>query len=174
MFSDRNCYVEMTESGTFTKISRLQKNISGFSVPELLVVCLIISILVVISLPGAVRTLQLYRLDGSVSIISDKIVEARMNAIKRNRRAWLRIDATAKTAQVRSTNSAGQTIDVNSPERLPRGLGIDSTSPVEIGFDSMGRLATTTQGVTIIESNSNKRKTITISPSGKVSVGQMH
>lgn len=57
----------------------------GFNLSELIVVLLIISILIVVVLPQIIRQLQLYRLDTSVSVIGNKQMETRMNAIKRNR-----------------------------------------------------------------------------------------
>lgn len=170
----KNVTMRVTKFGKSARKTRPSKKIEGFTTPELVMVCLVIAILVVITLPRAVRALQLYRLDTSVAIISDKLTEARMNAIKRNRSAWLRIDKTAKTSQIKSTNNTGQTIDVNFPERLPQNLSLEAADSVEVSFDSMGRLAGASQTVTIREINSNKRKDITISPSGKISVGQMY
>lgn len=146
----------------------------GFSLPELIIVLLVISILVVIALPKSIRQLQLYRLDTSVSVIGNKLMETRMNAIKRNRTSWIRLDKVAKTSQIRSTNSAGATIDVDFPERFPQGMILDAEDSIEISFDSMGRLSTTAPTITILETHSNKRKNITISPAGKISVGQMY
>jgi prepilin-type N-terminal cleavage/methylation domain-containing protein len=146
----------------------------GFSLPELLVVFLAISILIVLALPGAIRSLQLYRLDTSVSVIGNKLTEARMSAIKRNRTVWLRLDKNSKTAQIRTTNTAGQTIDIGNPERFPQDLVLDASNSVEISFDSLGRSASGTQTFTLKEAGSSKRKTVTVSPAGKISVGQMY
>lgn len=150
------------------------KKQKGFSFPELLIVLLVISILVTMALPQSIRQLQLYRLDTSVSAISNKLMEARMNAVKRNRTTWLRLDKAAKTSQIKSTNTAGATINVGFPERFPQGMILDTVDSIEISFDSMGRLSTTAPTITIKEENSNKRKTIAVSLSGKISVGQMY
>ncbi len=150
------------------------KKEGGFSFPELLIVFLSIAILAVLSLPQSNRQLQLYRLDTGVSIISGKLMEARMEAIKRNRTTWLRLDKTAKTAQIKTTNTSAETIDVKSSESFPQGMILDASDSLEISFDSMGRLTTGTQTVTIRETNSGKRKDITISPAGKITVGQMY
>ena len=155
-----------------TEIQLSKQN--GFSLPELIIVLLVISILVVIALPKTIRQLQLYRLDTSVSVIGNKLMETRMNAIKRNRTAWLRLNKVAKTTQIKSTNSVGATIDVGFPERFPQGMDLDAYNSIDISFDSMGRLSTTAPTITILETNSNKRKNITISPAGKISVGQMY
>lgn len=155
------------------KIKNL-KTQNGFSLSELLIVVSIIAILVTLTLPNGIRQLQLYRLDTSVSVISNKLMETRMDAIKRNRTSWLRIDKTAKTAQIRTTNSAGATIDVGFPESFPQGLDLDATNSVEISFDSMGRLSPGASSFILREINSNKRKNVSVSASGKTVVGQMY
>jgi prepilin-type N-terminal cleavage/methylation domain-containing protein len=146
----------------------------GFSLPEIMIVVLVVAILVVLTLPQSNRQLQLYRLDSSVSLISSKLMEARMEAIKRNRTTWLRLDKTAKTIQIRTTNSSAQTINISSPELFPQGMVLDASDSLEISFDSMGRLTTGTQTFSIRETNSNKRKNITVSPAGKITTGQMY
>lgn len=146
----------------------------GFTMPEVLVVFLTIAIISVIALPSTVRTLQLYRLDTGVSHLSNKLMETRMNAIKRNRTAWLRVDGTMRSSIVRSTNSAGQTIDLSFPANLPAGMILDESDSIEIRFDSLGRSANGAQTFTLREANSGKRKNISISPAGKISVSQMY
>ena len=164
----------MTKNGNLTQNSQIFSKEKGFSLPELLIVVLIVAILIVIALPQTNRQLQLYRLDTSVSVISDKLMEARMEAIKRNRTTWLRLDKTAKTAQIRTTNSSSATIDVGFPENFAQGMVLDTSDSLEISFDSMGRLTTGTQTIPIRETNSNKRKDITVSPAGKITVGNMY
>ncbi len=146
----------------------------GFSMPELLIVLLIVAIITVIALPNGIRQLQLYRLETSVSIVSNKLMEARMGAIKRNRTTWLRIDKTTKTAQIKTTNDAAQTIDVDYAEKLPEGMMLTSTESVEVSFDSMGRSNSGGQFFTVKEVKTGKRKDIAVSPAGKISVGQMY
>jgi Tfp pilus assembly protein FimT len=164
----------MTKNVNLPTYLRPSAKESGFSLQEIIIVLLIVLILLVLAIPGTIRTLQLYRLDTSVSVIANKLMETRMNAIKRNRTTWLRLDKTAGTAQIRSTNSAGQTIDVNYSERLPQGTVLDESDSIEISFDSIGRSSTGTQTFTIQENNSSKRKDITISPAGKISVSSMY
>lgn len=159
---------------SITRFRRFQDFEQGFSIPELLVVLLSISILTVIALPTSIRQLQLYRIETSVSLVSNKLMEARMGAIKRNQTIWLRIDNNTKTIQTKSFNNAAQTIDIDHPERLPQGIILNSSEFVEISFDSMGRSKNGGQFFTIKEINTGKRKDIAVSPSGKITVGQMY
>ncbi len=166
--------MSMDKKTDLSLINQKSKKEGGFSLPELLIVFFSIAILAVLSLPQSNRQLQLYRLDAAVSTISNKLMETRMEAIKRNRTVWLRVDKNAKTAQIKTTNASAQTIDLKSPESFSQGMILDASDSLEISFDSMGRLTTGTQTVTIRETNSNKRKDITISPAGKITVGQMY
>jgi prepilin-type N-terminal cleavage/methylation domain-containing protein len=154
---------------------RLSKGQKGISLIEVIIVLLVMAIMVVIAVPRGVRQLQLYRLDTSVSIVSEKLAEARMTAIKRNRGTWLRIDKTARTAQIRSTNPAnGATIDLGYPERFPNGVVLDAADSVDITFDSMGQSVAGTQSFILQEATSTKRKAITVSPTGKITVGAFY
>lgn len=171
----KNVIMAITKNVTFVRerptLSNTEK---GFSMLEILIVFLIIAILVVLALPQTIKSLQLYRLETSVNVISDKLWETRITAIKRNRTSWLRLDKTANTAQVRSTNDSGQTIDVGFPTKFSDGLVLDAPDSIEIGFNSMGQSTTGSQTITFKEEKSKKRKDITVSPAGKIIVGQMY
>lgn len=60
---------------------------NGFSLIELLIVVVIVSIIAALSILALQRTMALSKLDTGVSILSSKISEARSNAIKHNRQA---------------------------------------------------------------------------------------
>jgi Tfp pilus assembly protein FimT len=147
---------------------------SGFSVAEAVVAIAIIGILVAIAIPTTIRQLQLHRLDSSVSVVSSKIMEARMNAIKRNRTSTLHISLHDRHAIVRTTNASNDVIDIGQPESFYGGVSLDATNSANINFDSMGRLPAGAQTVTLVESNSGRRKNIFISPAGKVTVSNIY
>jgi len=147
----------------------------GVSLIEVVIVMTIAIVFVVIALPRGIRQLQIHRLDTSVAVVSEKISEARMTAIKRNRTSWLRIDKTARTAQIKSTDPVtAAEVDVGFPEKLPQGVVLDGTVSVNITFDSMGLSTGGTQTFTLREGNANATEAITVSPAGKVTVGGIH
>lgn len=155
---------------------RLQTRDEGFSAIEILIVVAVIGVLLAIAIPSVTRTLELHRLDTSVSILASKLADARMSAIKRNRQAWVRIDPTNRTLQLQTTNDAGTTINLGVAEALP--AGVDFTSPTaatEIRFDGVGRLPTGTAAwtITLRGVQQTQRKTLSVTGIGKVTVANM-
>ena len=139
----------------------------GFSLFELMIVLAIAGILVMFLVPNVTQTLQTLRLDGSASMIYNKAKEARINAIKRNREAWLSIDTTGGEVQVQTTDDTPATIDVGIVGLLQNTVTFGSGSPTEVRFDSMGR---PTVVRTIVLETTDMSKTITISATGRVQV----
>ncbi len=146
---------------------------SGFSLIELLIVAAMAAVILSIAVPASTRILQLHRLDSCVSVISNKVLDARMNAIKRNRPATLLLSLAERNARIRSTNDAGNTIDVGFAEPFSSEVALDSAGDISLVFDSLGRLAAA-QTVTLRERASGRRKDITISTAGRVTVGPMY
>jgi Tfp pilus assembly protein FimT len=167
--------MQVTQKGNMTNSSsRFSPNERGFSIVELIVVGVVISIMVAVAVPRTVRQLQFYRLDRSTAAVSSKLTEARINAIKRNRTVWLRIDKTARTSQIRTTDSGGATVNVGYADNFPQGTDLDAADSVEVAFDSMGRYASGPQLVTMVETNLGRREDINISPAGKIKIGSMY
>ena len=139
----------------------------GFSLFEVMIVLVIASALVLLLVPNVSRTLQTWRLDGSASMIYSKVMEARMNAIKRNRQSWLSIDSAGGEVQIQTTDDTPTTIDVGDPGLLQSTVSFQTGSPAEVRFDSMGRPAALR---TIVIETTDMSKTITISATGRVAV----
>ena len=148
---------------------------AGFSAPETLVVVLVISILTVIAIPIVSKTMDLRRLDVYVSVVSSKMTEARMHAIKHNRTAWFRVDPVNRTTQIQTTDDVGNTVNLKASELIPLRITMAETAAVEFRFDSMGRLTTGTETVTFqtTASGDTNSKAITASPAGKILVASM-
>ena len=164
----------VTKNVRVRRNDRCRKGQRGFSIIELVVVLAIIIALVAMAVPKTIETLRTYRLTTAVSMTSAMLNDARMSAIKRNRTTWLTLDRTAKTVQVRSTDDAGNPIDVGFPQKFPQAVNVNGTTSIDVSFDSLGRSSSGTQTFTIVEASSNLRKDITVSPAGKVSVGAMY
>src|SRR5688500_11872696 len=95
------------------ELNNLTKKQNGFSLVEILIVLLIISILVVAALPQVQQTLRLYRVESAAGLLSNRLTEARLTAIKNNRPAWLEINSNEKMLEVWTTNQNNQPIRTN-------------------------------------------------------------
>src|SRR3712207_4298785 len=111
----------------------------GFSLIELIIVCLVIAIMVTFSIPAIERNLRLYRLESAVGLVSDRLREARFSAVKRNRSVWVSIDATTKSIEIWSTNDLGQPISLTNAVLLPRNIALKNPVNTTVTFTSLGR-----------------------------------
>lgn len=146
-------------------------NEEGFSIIELLIVSLIIAILAVVSIPLISKNLQLYRAESAIGMVSNRLTEARLTAIKRNRPVWLKADPNNNSLKIESTDDSGNVIPVSSPMYLPDGTVIASETPVVTTFTSLGRVQPGSATKTPIDSpathNCNEVK---VSSVGKITV----
>jgi type IV fimbrial biogenesis protein FimT len=148
--------------------TRALMNERGVSLLEILVVVAITGVVVAFAIPQVSRSLELQKLDTASARVSSKLSEARANAIKRNTLAKLNITAGSNTMQC-----ATAAITIGPVETLPDGITFSTGSPANVTFDSLGRLNTTAQTVTL-QSPSGKSKTISISVKGEITVGAMN
>lgn len=155
----------------------MHTNQRGISLIEMLIVVTIILIITGMAIPAVLRTLEAYRLDSSASIITGKLQDARINAIKRNRQAWLAIDVAAGRMQAQTIDPAAPPaiLNLGNPELLPRGVVfVAPPTPGQIIFDSLGRptaLPTPPpHSVVLRVVRSGQQKTVTITPTGRVRV----
>ncbi len=140
----------------------------GFSLIELIIVMLIIAIIAVISVPKVNSTLGLYRVQTVSSLTSDRLMEAKLTAVKHNRPAWLEIDQIFKTIKVFTTNNSNQTIQKGATVTYSGDVQIAPGSSTTVVFNSSGRNQSTSNS-TIMFTGPNNRYCVnlTISVVGK-------
>lgn len=141
----------------------------GFSLIEVIIVLLIIAILAVAALPQIQRNLQLYRLETATGLLSNRLVEARLSAVKHNRAAWLEINNTNKTLEVWTTNESNQPIRAKLGVTIPENVLIDASSPSRVTFNSLGRNQANSSNVIKFKlSNTNFCKSVAVSAVGNI------
>ena len=138
---------------------------SGFSLVELIVVMAIVAIVSMIAIPSVRAALETHRLQGSAYMVASKLMEARGNALKRNRDCSLQIIAAERRVQVQTAGP----IDVGGPGFLSTGVNFVAP-PASIPFDSMGRPTNPPPQILTLQSTSGRQVTVTVTPTGRVRV----
>ncbi len=111
----------------------------GFSFIEVAMISVMIVLISGFTVPQLAGSLELYRLDIAASMIQGKLVEARLNATKRNRQVQLVFDLSAGSFEIETTDSGGNTVNVGSQEFLPSGVTFEISTPEQVTFSSLGR-----------------------------------
>jgi type IV fimbrial biogenesis protein FimT len=143
----------------------------GFSLPELLVVTLVVAIIVTLALPQIQGALRGYRLDIAERVVTNRLLEARLTAIKRNRDTWLAIDTTANRIQVVSTDDNGATVFLTPAISLPQNAFFTGSTPGAVTYSSLGRNKASGTSVISLQINGiNRTRAISISATGNLSV----
>jgi prepilin-type N-terminal cleavage/methylation domain-containing protein len=151
------------------ELNNLTKKQNGFSLVEILIVLLIISILVVAALPQVQQTLRLYRVESAAGLLSNRLTEARLTAIKNNRPAWLEINSNEKMLEVWTTNQNNQPIRTNLAVPISEDITIVSGSPTQVTFNSLGRNQANSQVVIKFKlTKTNFCKAVSVSAAGSI------
>ena len=142
----------------------------GFAFIEVAMVTVMIMLISSFTVPQLAASMELYRLDIAASMIQGKLVEARLNATKRNRQVQLLFDRPAGSFEIETTDSGGNTINVGSQEFLPSGVTFEiSATPAQVTFSSLGR-PTGPCIITLNGARTGEVRTLTMSGVGQIEV----
>ena len=145
------------------------KNQNGFSLPEVIIVLLVISILIVAAIPQIQQNLQLYRLESEAGLLSNRLTETRLTAVKYNRASWLEINASGKKLEVWTTNKLNQPIQTKLAVTIPDNITIVPGSSSRVTFNSLGRnQANAINFVKFKLNNSTFCKSVSVSAVGNI------
>lgn len=154
---------------------RGQSRQAGFSLVELLMVLSIVLVVAAIAIPNMLTTLESYRLDSAARMLSGRMTDARIQAVKLNQPTWVAVDVTNRRVQVQTFDRAapGNVINLGSAETLPNGV-VFAAAPAQIVFDSLGRPASVPAPpphlLRLRVARSGQEKRIVVTPSGKIDV----
>jgi len=141
----------------------------GFAFIEVAMVTIMVVIISSITVPQLAGSLELYRLDIAASMIQGKLVEARLNATKRNRQVQLLFDQSAGSFEIETTDSGGNTVNVGGQEFLPSGVSFEISTPAQVTFSSLGR-PTGPCIITLNGARTGEVRTLTMSGVGQIEV----
>ncbi len=146
-------------------------SMEGFSLLEVLIVVLVISVAVVSAVPQVQQSLSLYRVESAAGLLSNRLTEARMTAIKYNRAAWLEINSRNKTFEVWTTGANNKPVRTRLAVSIPSDVVIVPGSPNRITFNSLGRNQANSNAIVKFKlTKTNFCKTTTVSAVGHINV----
>lgn len=155
------------------KYPSLKKTQKGFSLPEIILVLLVVAILCLIALPQVSASLQLNRVNTLNAAIAAKLAEARIQAIKRNSAVSVKINFQTRKIWVEASGTQlGGSESYAAENTVQFSTGASSTEGT-VTFNSFGNLQTSPTDIKVINSRINKSKTLQVSLSGKITVAAM-
>lgn len=144
---------------------------AGYSLVELVITVAIILIVSALTAPSLLNYYRSARVRAAADAVSAYLNEGRQQAIKRN--SPVCIANTTATIQYRQTNCTGTVLSVtgltgpSGNVRLPENINLSSTESAIFG--SLGN-ASPGATYTVTDTVSNRTLTITVAPSGRVSI----
>jgi len=151
---------------------RVSDSSTGFTLIELMLVVSLGIVVAAVALPNLLTVNRTYRLSTASATVSSKVHQARVNALKQNRQAWVRIDGAARTVQVQVAGPGGGAIDVGGAEYMPQGVTFGTGNAVVlVTFDAMGRPLNPPQSIQVLYPGSGLTRTITVTSTGRVTTG---
>lgn len=143
---------------------------SGFTLVEMMLVVALGAVLAGIALPNLLTLNRTYRLSTASAVVASKVHQARANALKRNRQAWVQVDGAARTVQVQIAGTGGPE-DIGGPEFLPQGVAFATgAATATLTFDAMGRPLNPPQTIQLLIAGSGLTRTVTVTSTGRVTL----
>jgi Tfp pilus assembly protein FimT len=115
---------------------------------------------------------QGYQIHTAGITLSNRLVEARTQALKRNRPIAVTLDGAAGTLRTTYTPPGAAPVDIGGPEYLPRGVVFDvgGAATLVVTFDSLGRPFNPPQTFQLRHTGSGQLRTISVLSTGRVTV----
>jgi prepilin-type N-terminal cleavage/methylation domain-containing protein len=94
----------------------MKKHEAGFSMVELMIVCVIMVIIAALAIPNIFRTYQNYQLDSAGHSVASLLQQARMQAVKTNQPVYVNYDNNALPNVVYATDAPGKAYASGNPD----------------------------------------------------------
>ena len=149
-----------------------RRNARGFSLIEVAVILMVITIVLAFVVPQAISWMRMYRLGVGSRDVATALQRARYLATSNNTRAALTIQAAQRVRIEQYGQMAGAEAQVLTAIELPNGITIDEQAPRQIAFDGRGVVTPMpSENVTIrVNSTDGYYQVVVVSPTGQVTL----
>lgn len=147
----------------------MKRNQAGFTLVELMIVVVILTISAALTVPDFMRWLVQSQLRQATSEIATHLTMARMAAMNRNRSVDVTVQTSGGAVHISAVSASSGSVVIND-QTFPAGVTSVVGSPVTVSFSSMGLRTTAGTGVQTIGvcDRYNRQYSVTIAPTGKV------
>lgn len=149
-----------------------RRSVAGFSLIEIIIVLAIVGVVIAIAIPNIRSAQQGFQMSTGTANAANRLAEARMEAVKRNRQIDVTIDAATRSLLTTVTDAGGVVNTLAGPEYLPASVVYDlgGAANMQITFDSMGRPLNPPQVVTLRTDGGGLVRVVTVLSTGRVTV----
>jgi len=96
--------------------SPMKKREAGFSMVELMIVCVIMILIATLAIPNILQTYRNYQLDSAGHSVASLLQQARMQAVKTNQPVYVKYDNNAGPNFVYATDAPGNAYASGNPD----------------------------------------------------------
>ena len=146
---------------------------AGFSLIEVIVVVAITAVLASIAVPNLITAKRGFDLSTAGTSAANRLGEARMEAIKRNRPVNVLVEGASRTMTLSYTDP-GPVVVTLGVEQLPAGVTLDlgGAPDLTITFDALGRPLNPPQTFAINHAELDQTRIVTVETTGRVTLAQ--